>query len=122
MAKSLAPNGWRKVANKIIAQEMDLGENYKKGLMHKAKRKMDLQKLEKVVKTWSMKDVEFADEMLRHRRAYEPEEFIKQFNLDISPLLYNWQMCDNVEETYDLLAIVVGKRICEESSKYSLWV
>lgn len=122
MVKRLDPNGWRKVANKLIAQEMDLGENYKKWLMLKAKRKMDLRQLEKVVKTWSMKDVELADEMLRHRSAYEPEEFAKQFNLDISPLLYNWQMCDNVEKTYDLLSVVVGKRMCEESSKYSLWV
>ena len=122
MVKRLDPNGWRKVANKIIAQEMDLGENYKKWLMLKTKRKMDLRQLEKVVKTWSMKDVELADELLRHRSAYKPEEFIKQFNLDISPLLYNWQRCDNVEDTYDLLAIVIGKRMCEESSKYSLWV
>lgn len=112
----------RKEANKLIAKEMDLGENYAKWLLLKAKRKMDLRNLEKVVKTWSMKDVELADEMLRHRRAYKPEEFIKQFNPDISPLLCNWQMCDNVEGTYDLLSIVIGKRMCEESSKYSLWV
>lgn len=122
MSKKISLRRWRKESSKLIFKEMDFGANYLKELMKQEKRKMDLRKLEKVVKTWSMKYVELADEMLRHRRAYEPEEFIKQFNLDISPLLYNWQRCDNVEETYDLLSVVIGKRMCEESSKYSLWV
>ena len=102
MSKKISLRRWRKESSKLIFKEMDFGANYLKELMKQEKRKMDLRKLEKVVKTWSMKYVELADEMLRHRRAYEPEEFIKQFNLDISPLLYNWQRCDNVEETYSL--------------------
>lgn len=122
MTKRIDTAGWKKEANKLIFKELLFGANYAQELMLKAKRKMDLRKLEKVVKTWSMKDVELADEMLRHRRTYKPEEFIKQFNLDISPLLYNWQRDDNVEETYDLLSVVIGKRMCEESSKFSLWV
>lgn len=121
MTKRIDSAGWKKEANKLIFKELLFGANYAQELMHKAKRKIDLRKLEKVVKTWSMKDVELADEMLKHRMAYKPEEFIKQFNLDISPLL-NWQMCDNVEETYDLLSVVIGKRMCEESTKFSLWV
>ena len=112
----------RAEVNELIFKEMFFGANYAEELMNKAKRKVDLRQLEKVVNDWSMKDVELADEMLRHKRDYKPEEFVKQFNLDISPLLYNWQRCDNVEETYDLLSIVIGKRMCEESSKYSLWV
>ena len=44
----------RKEANKLIAKEMDLGENYAKWLLLKAKRKMDLRNLVKVVKSWSM--------------------------------------------------------------------
>lgn len=122
MNKKINAQEWRREANELIFKEMFFGANYAQELMHKAKRKMDLRQLEKVVKTWSMKDVELADELLKHRSAYKPDEFIKQFNLDISPLLYNWQRCDNVEEAYDLLAIVIGKRMCEESSKYSLWV
>lgn len=112
----------RAEVNELIFKEMFFGANYAQELLDKAKRKMDLRQLEKVVQGWSMKDVELADELLRHRSTYKPEEFIKQFNLDISPLLYNWQRCDNVEEAYDLLSIVIGKRMCEESSKYSLWV
>lgn len=122
MAKKISLRRWRKGASKLIFKEMDFGVNYLKELMKQEKRKVDLRKLEKVVKTWSMKEVELADEMLRHKRDYKPEEFVKQFNLDISPLLYNWQRCDNVEETYDLLSVAIGKRMCEESSKYSLWV
>lgn len=122
MSKRIDPAGWKKEVNELIFKEMVFGANYAQELMNRAKRKVDLRQLEKVVKTWSMKDVELTDEMLRHRRAYKPEEFTKQFNLDISPLLYNWHMCDNVEEAYDLLSIIIGKRMCEESSKYSLWV
>lgn len=122
MTKRTDSAGWKKEANKLIFKELLFGANYAQELMIKAKRKVDLRNLEKVVKTWSMKDVKLADEMLRHRRAYKPEVFIKQFNPNISPLLYNWQMCDNVEGTYDLLSVVIGKRMCEESSKYSLWV
>lgn len=122
MGKRIDPAGWKKEVNELIFKEMFFGANYAEELMNKAKRKVDLRQLEKVVNDWSMKDVELADELLRHRRAYEPKEFIKRFNFDISPLLYNWQMGDNVEETYDLLSVVIGKRMCEESSKYSLWV
>lgn len=115
-------NKMKKVLKKIVSQEYDLGENYEMELRRKIKRMMDLKELRKVTQTWSLKDLEMADDMLRHRKDYSPEEFAKQFAQKITPLLGRWWKYQDVEEVCVVLSFVVAERICEESPKYKLWV
>lgn len=115
-------NKMKKVLKKIVSQEYNLGENYERGLRRKIKRMMDLKELRKEVQTWSMKDMEMVDELLRHRKDYSPVEFAKQFAQKITPLFGRWWKYQNVEDVCEVLSFVVAERICEESPKYKLWV
>ena len=112
----------KKVLDKIVSQEYDLGENYEMELRRKIKRMMDLKELRKVTQTWSLKDLEMTDDMLGHRKDYSSVEFAKQFAQKITPLLGRWWKCQDVEEACEVWSFVVAERICEESPKYKLWV
>lgn len=105
----------KKVLDKIVSQEYDLGENYEMELRRK-------KELRKVTQTWSLKDLEMTDDMLRHRKDYSSVAFAKQFAQKITPLLGRWWKYQDVEEACEVLSFVVAERICEESPKYKLWV
>lgn len=112
---------WRKIANEKISKEMSFGWNYVKDQMDMKNRQMDLKWLKRKVRDWTMSDVERVDVLLRHRKECDPEQFSRQFNQVIYPLMGNCGKIKDIDKICDLMSKVVGERICEESSKYGLW-
>lgn len=116
-----ATREWRKEMNKRISREMYFGVNYLKNQEEKEKRKLDLSWLKRKVRDWTMSDVERVDVLLRHRKECDPEQFARQFNQVIYPLMGNCGKIKDIDKICDLMSKVVVERICEESSKYGLW-
>lgn len=119
--KRMTSKSWRKEMNERISKEMYFGKNYERDLLDKKNRSLDLRWMRRVVKGWTMTDVERVDDVLRHRRGMDPEHFSKEFNQVILPLLGKCGKVKNIDGFSNLLSRVVEQRMCEESSRYSVW-
>lgn len=119
--KKIIKKSWRKIANEKISQEMYFGWNYERDQLDKKNRESDLRWYKRLVKDWTMSDVEKVGELLRHRKGCDPDVFTHQFYQVIYPLLGNCGRHPDVEKVCTLLSQVVEKRLCEESSEYGLW-
>lgn len=119
--EKIIKKSWRKIANEKISNEMYFGRNYERNQMDKMNRELEIRWLKRVVKSWKISDVERVDDLLRHRREVDPEQFSRQFNQDILPLLGKCGKIKNVDGMCNHLSWVVEQRMCEESSRYSVW-
>ena len=117
----ITKKSWRKIANEKISQEMYFGWNYERDQLKRERRKQDLRWYKRLVKDWTMSDVERVGELLRHRKECDSEVFSQQFYQVIYPLLGNCGKHPDVDKVCNLLSQVVEKRLCEESSEYGLW-
>lgn len=112
---------WRKIANERISKEMFFGWNYERDQLYKENMKSDLRWYKRLVKDWTMSDVERVGKLLRHRKECDPEVFTHQFYQVIYPLLGNCGKHPDVDKVCNLLSRVVEQRLCEESPKYGIW-
>lgn len=119
--KKVSNKSWKQIAKEEVSKEMYYGENYIKDQMDKKNRKLDLRWYKRLVKDWTMSDVERVGELLRHRREYDPEVFSLQFYQVVYPLLKGYGKDPDVDEICGLLSQVVEKRMSEESSRYGMW-
>ena len=85
----ITKKSWRKIANEKISQEMYFGWNYERDQLKRERRKQDLRWYKRLVKDWTMSDVERVGELLRHRKECDSEVFSQQFYQVIYPLLGN---------------------------------
>ena len=107
--------------NGRISKEMYFGKNYERDLLDKKNRSLGLRWMRRVVKGWTMTDVERVDDVLRHRRGMDPELFSKEFNQIVLPLFEKCGKVRDVDGFCNLLSRVVEQRMCEESSWYGVW-
>lgn len=119
--KRMTSKSWRKEMNEKISKEMYFGKNYERDLLNKKNRSLDLRWMRRTVKGWTMTDVERVDDVLRHRREMNPEQFSSEFNQVILPLFERCGKVRDVDGFCNLLSRVVEQRMCEESSRYSVW-
>ncbi len=119
--KRKTSKSWRKIAKEKISQEMPFSGYIVGDLMEKKNRSLELRWMRRVVKGWTMTDVERVDDVLRHRRGMDPELFSKEFNQIVLPLFEKCGKVRNVDGFCNLLSRVVEQRMCEESSRYGVW-
>lgn len=119
--KKIIKKSWRKIANERISKEMFFGWNYERDQLYRENMKSDLRWYKRLVKDWTMSDVERVGELLRHRKECDPEVFTHQFYQVIYPLLGNCGKHPDVEKVCILLSQVVEQRLCDESPKYGIW-
>lgn len=119
--KKIIKKSWRKIANERISKEVFFGWNYERDQLYRENMKSDLRWYKRLVKDWTMSDVERVGELLRHRKECDPEVFIHQFYQVIYPLLGNCGKHPDVDKVCNLLSQVVEQRLCDESPKYGIW-
>ena len=119
--KKIIKKSWRKIANERISKEMFFGWNYERDQLYRENMKSDLRWYKRLVKDWTMSDVERVGELLRHRRECDPEVFFHQFYQVIYPLLGNCGKHPDVDKVCNLLSQVVEQRLCDECSRFGLW-
>lgn len=113
---------WKKAMNEIISKEMDFGQNYKDAEIEKGEKNFNLRKLKRLVKNWKMSDVEKVYDVLSHKKEITPEEFSRQVTQIIHPIIKTDDVNRlDVDYLCDLLTKAIDKRMCQESSRYSLW-
>lgn len=119
--KRMTSKSWRKEMNERISKEMPFSWNIERDLLDKKNRSQELRWMRRIVKGWTMTDVERVDDVLKHRRRIDPEQFSKEFNQIVLPLFEKCGKVSDVDGFCNLLSRVVGQRMCEESSRYSVW-
>lgn len=119
--KRKTSKSWKKEMYERISKEMPFSGYIESDLMEKKNRSLKLRWMRRVVKGWTMTDVERVDDVLRNRRKMDPKQFSSEFNQIVLPLFEKCGKVRDIDGFCNLLSRVVGQRMCEESSEYSVW-
>ena len=106
---------------RLLAKEMDFGESFYRDLRMKRDRKQDIRMVKKIVKKMKISEVETMFNLLNRKMKTNPDNFKKEYNQVIYPLMDEWGQRQNPDKMCDLLYSVISERMCEESSIYGMW-